>query len=115
MTPNHSSNLTSPELHTHTDNTNCPTTTASMLPRAPLLRLTQRTALRSAIRRPYSAQGVGETGLRGPADNAFNRERAAVKHHAEQTSGEFLLTGFYYECNGSRADSTADLWRKLSI
>ena len=24
----------------------------------------------------------------GPADNPFNRERAAVKHHADKTAGE---------------------------
>ncbi|EON67660.1 hypothetical protein W97_06803 [Coniosporium apollinis CBS 100218] len=71
-----------------------------MSPQQALLRTgarSLRTPLaRSALRRPYATQGggVGETGLRGPADNAFNRERAAVKHHAAQTS---------------------DLWRKLSI
>ncbi|KAL2353816.1 putative cytochrome c oxidase subunit VIa [Cryomyces antarcticus] len=46
------------------------------------------------VRRPYSSHGVGETGLHGPADNAFNRERQAVKNHAAATS---------------------DTWRKLSI
>ncbi|KAK8151744.1 putative cytochrome c oxidase subunit VIa [Phyllosticta citrichinensis] len=49
--------------------------------------------LRAAFRRPYSAQ-TGESGFTGAADNAFNRERAAVKHHAAESS---------------------ELWRKLSI
>jgi len=50
-------------------------------------------ATRSAIRRPYSTP-TGGSALKGDADNAFNRERAAVKQHAAETSG---------------------LWRKLSI
>lgn len=32
--------------------------------------------------------------LVGTADNAFNRERAAVKAHAAATSGEFLYPSF---------------------
>jgi cytochrome c oxidase subunit 6a len=31
--------------------------------------------------------GIGEKGLQGAADNAFNRERQAVKDHAAGTSG----------------------------
>lgn len=49
-------------------------------------------AFRSAtIRQPVSRRfvgGIGEKGLEGAADNAFNRERAAVKEHAAATSGE---------------------------
>lgn len=54
-----------------------------MLYRAALRRSTQ--ALRTpVVRRTYSsAQG----GFEGAADNAFNRERAAVKQHAAETSG----------------------------
>ncbi|KAF2453030.1 cytochrome c oxidase subunit VIa-domain-containing protein [Lineolata rhizophorae] len=52
-----------------------------------------RTAAGPAGLRTYSAE-VGGQPLKGPADNAFNRERAAVKAHAAATS---------------------DLWRKLSI
>jgi len=65
-----------------------------MLPQRALLRSAQRLSPRTptirAPRRPYSS----ETGLHGAEDNAFNRERAAVKHHAAESS---------------------DLWRKLSI
>lgn len=35
--------------------------------------------------------GVGEHGLSGAADNAFNRERAAVKDHAAATSGTWWI------------------------
>ncbi|KAK5113177.1 hypothetical protein LTR85_010995 [Meristemomyces frigidus] len=31
--------------------------------------------------------GLGEKGLEGAADNAFNRERAAVKEHAAASAG----------------------------
>jgi cytochrome c oxidase subunit 6a len=47
---------------------------------------------RTINRRQYSSEG--NYGFKGAEDNAFNRERAAVKEHAAQTS---------------------DLWRKLSI
>ncbi|KAF2214523.1 hypothetical protein CERZMDRAFT_95787 [Cercospora zeae-maydis SCOH1-5] len=46
-----------------------------------------------AVRR-ITQKRLQSSGLQGPADNAFNRERAAVKEHAAATS---------------------DLWRKLSI
>ncbi|KAI5357555.1 Putative cytochrome c oxidase, subunit VIa [Septoria linicola] len=46
-----------------------------------------------AVRR-ITQKRLQSSGLQGPADNAFNRERAAVKDHAAATS---------------------DLWRKLSI
>ncbi|EOD48563.1 Cytochrome c oxidase subunit [Neofusicoccum parvum] len=62
-----------------------------MLYRAALRRSPQQLLRAPATRRAYSsAQG----GFEGAADNAFNRERAAVKQHAAETS---------------------DLWRKLSI
>jgi len=52
------------------------------------LRSLQRTtpALRQFGARRYTS-GIGAKGLEGAADNAFNRERAAVKDHAEATSG----------------------------
>ncbi|ETI26811.1 hypothetical protein G647_10256 [Cladophialophora carrionii CBS 160.54] len=61
-----------------------------------------RPAIRSTLQRRYantasgvpSPPGQGGSKLAGAADNAFNRERAAVKAHAAATS---------------------DLWRKLSI
>ncbi|KAF1811075.1 putative cytochrome c oxidase subunit VIa [Eremomyces bilateralis CBS 781.70] len=53
-------------------------------------RSTRQPAVRSAGRRQYS----GAQKFEGAQDNAFNRERAAVKQHASETT---------------------DLWRKLSI
>jgi len=53
-----------------------------------------RTAQRAAFRAPANfaakryTSGIGAKGLQGPADNAFNRERSAVKDHAAATSGE---------------------------
>lgn len=77
-----------------------------MFPQRALPRLSQQ--LRSPIlrrvvqRRGYAVEGgtIDKTGqglklagkeikLEGPADNAFNRERAAVKAHAAATSGEY--------------------------
>jgi hypothetical protein len=45
-------------------------------------------AFRNTAARRWSS-GVGAKGLEGPADNAFNRERAAVKQHAADTSGKW--------------------------
>lgn len=49
-------------------------------------------SLRTTIQRrsASTAEKLPATGskLVGPADNAFNRERAAVKAHAAATSGE---------------------------
>ncbi|PLN82192.1 putative cytochrome c oxidase subunit VIa [Aspergillus taichungensis] len=57
-------------------------------------RMSQRAAqqLRSAPRR-FNSTGTGEK-FPWAVDNSFNREREAVKHHA---------------------NSTSDLWRKLSL
>lgn len=58
-----------------------------MLARAALRRSTQQMLRAPATRRAYSsAQG----GFEGAADNAFNRERAAVKAHAAESSGAYL-------------------------
>ena len=43
---------------------------------------------RNAAARRFNSS-VGAKGLEGPADNAFNRERAAVKQHAADTSGKW--------------------------
>ena len=52
----------------------------------------------------------------GPADNAFNRERAAVKAHAAATSGELLFSGAKEKHKTSEWLTLAtDLWRRLSI
>ncbi|CAG8958855.1 hypothetical protein HYFRA_00011808 [Hymenoscyphus fraxineus] len=70
-----------------------------MFPQRTMLRSTQRFAanLRSpAVRKPFQRRfaSAENSGLHGAEDNAFNRERKAVKDHAAATS---------------------DLWRKLSI
>jgi len=44
-------------------------------------------SLRQNIARRYASHGAMEKQLSGPADNAFNRERLAVKAHAEATAG----------------------------
>ena len=49
----------------------------------------QSTILRSVIQRRL-ASTEGQPPLTGTADNAFNRERRAVKAHAAATSGELL-------------------------
>lgn len=53
------------------------TTRAAKQLRSPILRQLGRRQL----------SGAGEKGFQGAADNAFNRERAAVKDHAAATSG----------------------------
>jgi len=54
------------------------------------LRTFQRTTpvLRQAGARRWTS-GIGAEGMHGAADNAFNRERAAVKAHAAATSGMY--------------------------
>lgn len=68
-----------------------------MLPQRAILRSSQQAlcsarqvTARSAGRRWYSAS---ETTFTGAQDNAFNRERAAVKAHAAATSG--MTTNFH--------------------
>lgn len=39
------------------------------------------------LRTPVVLRQLGRRQLSGPADNAFNQERAAVKNHAAATSG----------------------------
>ena len=58
------------------------------------LRMVQRStpALRNPALRQFGArrlnsQGIGAKGFEGAADNAFNRERQAVKDHAASSSG----------------------------
>jgi hypothetical protein len=45
--------------------------------------------IRSALQRRFAST---EGKLTGPADNAFNRERQAVKNHAAATSGELSIS-----------------------
>jgi hypothetical protein len=91
--------------------------------------------LRTATRAPFAlsvfrntaarrwSSGIGAKGLEGPADNAFNRERAAVKQHAADTSGEWnalegvvghwlgrkrgRILGRVVRCGRKRAEETA--------
>jgi len=50
-----------------------------------LARSIRTPALRSTLQRRFVSH---EIELKGAADNAFNRERAAVKAHAEATTGK---------------------------
>lgn len=45
--------------------------------------------LRTTFQRRFASTGPSK--LVGPMDNAFNRERLAVKHHAAQSAGEYPL------------------------
>jgi hypothetical protein len=81
-------------------------------------------ALRSGIRRRFASAAEEQPKLSGAKDNAFNRERAAVKAHAAATSGQqtpspsLLKHKHATRCPSSGptdADVSADLWRKLSI
>ena len=49
----------------------------------------QLPVLRSTIQRRFASTEPPK--LVGPMDNAFNRERLAVKHHAAQSAGEYRL------------------------
>jgi len=49
-------------------------------------RILGRPIVQASFRRNASHNAM-ETQLSGPRDNAFNRERLAVKHHAEATAG----------------------------
>ncbi|KAJ5624612.1 hypothetical protein N7510_000921 [Penicillium lagena] len=65
-----------------------------MFPQRPIARLSQRAAqqlrsapVRSTVQRRFNSSNVPSWA----ADNAFNREREAVKHHAAQTSGAAVI------------------------
>jgi hypothetical protein len=65
--------------------------TITMFPQRTFLRASQRATqqLRSPVLRSNLQRRFASTEkLSGPADNAFNRERQAVKHHAAETSGK---------------------------
>lgn len=74
------------------------TTRAAKQLRSPILRQLGRRQL----------HGAGQSGFQGAADNAFNRERAAVKDHAAATSGMFRTCRFLARVNWPRipADPT---------
>lgn len=89
-----------------------------MLSQRGLLRLSQRVAqqgrvARVAQRRLYSTERPAWA-----ADNAFNREREAVKQHAASTSGTCLRksVAIFLSTGASLLTQwVAELWRKLSI
>lgn len=63
-----------------------------MLPQRLGLRLARQarpSQIRSVIQRRLESSSPP---LRGPEDNAFNRERKAVKDHAAATSGKMIFT-----------------------
>lgn len=68
------------------------TTRAAKQLRSPILRQLGRRQL----------HGAGQSGFQGAADNAFNRERAAVKDHAAATSGMFRACRFLARVNWPR-------------
>lgn len=66
-----------------------------MYPQRSLLRASQRYGqqLRSQpVRSKFQRRFASSQGSHGAEDNAFNRERAAVKQHAAESSGQFLTS-----------------------
>jgi len=55
-----------------------------------------RASLRSPILRQVSRRNASTQQFQGAADNAFNRERAAVKDHAAATSGIYPFSHHLY-------------------
>jgi hypothetical protein len=98
-----------------------PTTRTKMFPQRQMLRTTQRFAanLRSpAVRTPFQRRFAShaESGLKGVEDNAFNRERQAVKAHAAATSGtsrcfplRFARCANELEISGANCQSSTNL------
>ena len=89
-----------------------------MLRQRSMLRATAQ--LRSSVSPRALQRRLGSTeqsGFHGAEDNAFNRERKAVKEHAAATSGEdFIFRAFQLGSSGADTNLIpADLWRKLSI
>ena len=87
-----------------------------MLSQRSFLRAPQRLSVQtrpSPIRSPFQRRFAHSDGpqLTGAADNAFNRERQAVKAHAAATSGKKVYFNTVHSCT----DHDSDTWRKLSI
>ena len=76
---------------------------------APLSRCTGSPILRHTLQRRLASSG-GQPPLTGAADNAFNRERLAVKQHAAESSGELRFCPQFWSLNHAEAD----LVRKIS-
>lgn len=58
---------------------------------APLSRCAGSPIFRHTLQRRLASSG-GQPPLTGAADNAFNRERLAVKQHAAESSGELSFS-----------------------
>ena len=77
------------------------------------LQLRSLTARSPPLQQRLASQQRPTVNLTGAADNAFNRERAAVKAHAAATSG---TTPNLVTCDAFfQLLTMADLWRKLAI
>lgn len=90
-----------------------------MLPRPSILRASQLVSrqVRSPVFRNTLQQRFASnepTKLVGPMDNAFNRERLAVKQHAAASAGR-PLPAFPAESRLCADLRNLDLWRKLCI
>ena len=69
--------------------------------------------IRSSIHRRFASTEPPK--LVGPMDNAFNRERLAVKQHAAQSAGKTLPVRFHSKSSSRLTLGFLDLWRKLCI
>lgn len=67
-------------------------------------------SVRNTIQRRFASGEMPK--LTGAADNAFNRERMAVKQHAAASSGTLVHR---MQLPDLRTDAILDLWRKLSL
>ena len=63
---------------------------------SPAIRQRQAPILRSIVQQRTASTGPPK--LVGPMDNAFNRERLAVKHHAAQSAGGYFLMPETIQC-----------------
>ena len=68
---------------------------------------------RASIQRRYATTDPPK--LVGPMDNAFNRDRLAVKQHAAQSAGELPELSKFFRNIDLLLTMQIDLWRKLCI
>lgn len=68
-----------------------------MFPQRNMLRFSQRAAqqlrgtpVRSTVQRRFNSGSSSGQNFPWAVDNEFNRERAAVRHHAAETSGAYI-------------------------
>lgn len=74
------------------------------------LRCALKPSVRNTTQRRYASGEMPK--LTGAADNAFNRERMAVKQHAAASSGTLIHLMYLPD---PPTDAILDLWRKLSL